>query len=381
MTVVFVGHFSPLDATLDEAASPAGNQVQRQIFKELGALTGEETYCYSMQPAPSWPRGRLIQRSRKEGRIQFIGYLNLPAIKHFIFALRLFFNLMQRPPRICMQYNSYLFENVSCLAYRLARRCPIIIFIQDIQAPAGNTFLSKSWFKRTVELTALHLAKLYNLIVPISAQIIADFHFPPHKCYVFQGGITAYAEALMSDPRQELEPIAVFAGALEPYNGIDRLVDKWLSSEIEHKLHIFGRGSLEKQISNAAEQHASIVYHGFQCEDVVIGWQRVALWNFCLRYSLGINQKYFFPSKFFNLLCSPGTVIANDFSELPTNLRNYIVLLRDDLGDLKEQLQEARSRASAEIIRERRELAISAHSWRSCVRQVIGKFSRHRDPT
>lgn len=373
MNAVFIGHFAPYSQARDQASSSAGNQVQRQIFRDFSDQCAPDvTACYVMTPQPFWPRGPLIVKSSIEGPIDFFGYLNLPILKHVIFALRLLTRIWVTRPQLCLQYNSYLFENLALLLYRLClRRSTVAIIIQDIHDFAGASLLSKRGIRAIFERASLSVAKRFDIIVPISSAIIKDFQLDVSKCFVFQGGITEFAVQVMRGQAQELEEIGVFAGGLEPHNGIDQLVDQWLASGVEQQLHVFGRGSLELHVEQAVLKSDRIVFHGFQPEHVVLDWQRKARWNFCLRYSLGLNQTYFFPSKFFNILCAPGAVVVNDFYALPDAVRDHLCIVKDDLSDLAASLLSAIDLSNPKSVDARREIVRSKHSWRSCIGQII----------
>ena len=369
----FIGHFSPSLQALEQGTSAAGNQVQLQIFQELSQQCGSESVvCFAMTPSPAWPRGPFISPSKQEDRITFVGYLNLPVLKHIVFAFRLFARLLIFQPQLCLQYNSYLFENIALLLYRrYSRDSALAIIIQDVHVAVGNPLLSKARLRSHSERVSLRFAKRFDIIVPISSAIITDFHLDPSKCTVFQGGVTEFAIKIMSGEESEINDMAVFAGGLEPHNGIDRLVDQWLAGGIPYQLHVFGRGSLEQHVRLAALKSDRIIFHGYRHEHVILSWQRRARWNFCLRYSLGLNQTYFFPSKFFNILCAPGAVVVNNFYALPKTVRDHVCVVNDDLSDLKVSLLAASHLSTRECADVRRKIVQSKHSWRSCIAQII----------
>lgn len=372
--MVFVGHFSPLSNSTGEASSTAGNQVQRQILKELGLRSGsEDVVTYSMVPMSAWPRGPLISRSLIEGPDVFPAYVNLPILKHMVFALRLLVKLIWNRPQLCLQYNSYLFENLTLLLYRLLRpSCGLVIFIQDIHVSPNAKLLSKSGLRSFSERVSLWLARRFNTIVPISEAIAKDFCMDRDKCFVFQGGVTDFALKLMqASEQQPLLDIAVFAGSLEPHNGIDRLVDRWIDCEVQWPLHIFGRGSLLEYVKLAAEGSERIVFHDFQPEDVILEWQSKARWNFCLRYSDGLDERYFFPSKLFNISCTSGVVIANDFQGIPDSLREHLCIVANDLSDLPASLATSIEPTQVEKAQMRHQLVMNQYSWGKCIEKII----------
>jgi glycosyltransferase involved in cell wall biosynthesis len=372
MKTVFIGHFSPTTNFGNPAASAAGDQVQRQIIKELQDHTCGDTIIYSMSPIPAWPRGELITRSQHENAVEYIGYLNAPVLKHLVFSVRLMMRLFRSRPALCIQYNSYFFENLILLLFRLFRpACFLATIIQDIHIEKGIFQISRRGLRSLSERLSLGLSRSFDLIVPISSSIITDFKFDPSRCFVFQGGITAFAAQLMYARQGPLADIGVFAGALEPYNGIDRLINQWLTCGIEHTLHVFGRGSLKNHVEQAAKCSDKIVFHGLQPEEIILQWQLKARWNFCLRYSEGLNQEYFFPSKLFNVVCAPGAVIGNDFYALPSSLREHMGIVSDDLSDLPSVLTHAAKISSLARLEERREIVKSKHNWRSCIDQIV----------
>ncbi len=372
MSTVFIGHLSPAADFGDLAVSAAGNQVQRQIIKELQDQTGGDVICYAMSPAPAWPRGGLISRSRHENSVEFIGYLNVPVLKHLVFSGRLLVRLIRSRPKLCLQYNSYFFENLILLLFRLLKPvCSLVIIIQDIHVERGVFLFSRRGLRSFSEWLSLGLSRFFDLVVPISSSIISDFRFDPARCFVFQGGFTAFAAQLKGDLQGSLADIGVFAGSLEPHNGIDRLVNQWLACRIEHTLHVFGRGSLQNLVELAAKRSRTIVFHGWQPEEIILQWQLKARWNFCLRYSQGLNQEYFFPSKLFNIMCAPGAVVGNDFHGLPAAFREYIGFVSDDLSDLPNVLAHAAKISSPARVAQRREIVKTEHSWQSCIDQII----------
>jgi len=371
---IFVGHFAPSCHAMDEASSAAGNQVQRQIIKELEFKCGAANVAsYSMAPSPAWPHGPLVSRSLVEGSVAYIGYINLPVIKHIEFAVRLLIAILRSRPQLCLQYNSYLFENIALVLVRLfLSKIALCICIQDIHVSPQVSIFSKRGLRSFSERASLWVARRFNIIVPISDSIIDDFHLDRSKCFVFQGGITDYAEKLMKQSELiPLQDIAVFAGALEPHNGIDLLVDQWITSKIEWPLHVFGRGSLHEHVSLAAEHTGKIVFHGFQPEHVVFKWQCKARWNFCLRYSLGLNERYFFPSKFFNIVCASGAVLTNDFHGIPVSLREHIIVISEDLSDLSDRLTETFELADQNMVVMRHEIVVDEFSWGTCIGKIL----------
>jgi hypothetical protein len=191
------------------------------------------------------------------------------------------------------------------------------------------------------------------------------------RAFVFIGGLTQFSDKI-SELESTIEEYAVYAGKLERYNGVDRLVRAWTEQKICRYLHVFGKGCLEGFLREQSINNKYIVFHGQRDESEVITWQSRARWN--LRYSDGINQDYFFPSKFFNICAADGLIIVNDFNGIPFELRETIAFVDDELSELSEIVGESHKIDASEASRQRRRILEKNHTWRSCINRIIERF-------
>lgn len=373
--LVFVGHFAPPSEALRPGSSIPGNEVQRTLVDQFRLQWGRDrVVACVMNPHPAWPRGPLFVRSKAQDGISFLGYMNLPVLKHIVFAISLFCFLVAKNVAIVCQYNSYLSENIAILIARSIKRFKCAAYIQDVFIVRGSTSIA-TIIRSMSERLSLRLLGAMDLVVGVSLAIRDDFKIPPSRFVLFQGAPTTIGYRLLPEPTGNLEPIAVFAGALEPYNGIDRLIKRWVTERQPWTLHVFGRGSWESAIRDAASAERNVVFHGLQPPATVIEFQKRASWSFCLRYSTGIDERYFFPSKFFDAGCAPGVLVTNDFFGVPDALRPYLAIVEDDLGDLRSVLE--RTSSSLEQRTEaRRALLQEKFSWQASVAEVLSRLVR-----
>jgi glycosyltransferase involved in cell wall biosynthesis len=373
--VIFVGAFNlEFDAT-NQASSPGGNQVQVRLIEELQmAFEQGKVHSFSLTPKRTWPFGPLISRSIRRDSYVFPGFINLSGLKRVLFSLRLFARLLRGRYDVVVKYNVTLSEALALSLVRsVSRKTFVCAIIQDVKLTKYN-----SWrLSGVLERCSLRLCSSFDFLVPISLAIASDFRFAPVKTMVFRGGITRQTEALAQGTGSPLEDVAVFAGGLEPHNGIDVLVNRWIRDGINLKLHVFGKGSLSGVVQAAAERCANIVFHGFRPEHEVVELQRRSAVNFCLRFAKNIDPRYFFPSKFVNVLCSPGAVAVNKFSGLPPELRHCVGILDDDLSNLTGVLSSRRPLSSIANYCERRKWVESNCQWRSVVEELRVRHSTY----
>ena len=366
--VFYVGKFSKTGAWQNKFSSAAGDLVQGQIISELKTLSPHQVTRYiAMEPNRIWPGSGLHIKGAKECGGEFISYINLPLIKNIIFATKIFGQCLRHKPDIVIQYNSYLFENIAILLYaRLsgAKTCQIL---QDIRI--GREF---TWLARQHDKIANLSLKRFDYVLPITEAISKKLGLDKHKYQVFSGGITNRGFELLGSAAKTVN-IAVFAGALERHNGIDKLISFWTNRFPELDLHIFGRGSLTSTVLRACDINPRLIYHGFLPQEEIMKWQKIAKFNFCLRYSDGIQEEYFFPSKFFDIACAPGLLIVNNFKNLPPFMKEcggvidtmdaiekYVLLPDEDLNKISTC---------------RRDAVLQNSSWHTVLKRIVDRLS------
>lgn len=280
----------------DFMISAAGHLVQKQIFDSN--LDGCEKRYIAMQSIPVWPKGPLYIKGSQRENGKFISYLNLPILRELIFSLFIMMHLGKF--NFVIQYNSYFFTNLVIVVFKKILNYKAIIILQDFRI--GRLFSKKDLLADKI---ASKLLKYFDGYVPITSKFIQYFKLDPNKSIVFPGAITLHGVKSLKDTQTtDLEIFSVYAGALEKHNGIKKLVDQWVKQDIKMPLHIFGRGSLEGYIRSF--QSDNIILHGFKSSEEVCSWQSKAKFNFCFRFSDGLDEEFFFPSKFFNLMCYKG---------------------------------------------------------------------------
>ena len=370
-TAIFVGAFSHPDSALDLGSSAAGDQVQAEILQLLGSfleLKGISLRAVALRPLQSWPRGPVWSKAMKAGCVGWPSFLNLPVLKQLSFSFSLAVKLILNKPKIVLFYNADLFSSAAVIIYRFVfRRVRVIGIVQDVLTYPGCSRAKSIGYS-----VALRLARSFDIIVPISQDIAEDFRINNERVVVFNGGLTRQAKWLRSQDTFSVDPrIAIFAGALESYNGIDRIIDKWPDSgDIE--LHIFGKGTYEGRIKELAARNRLVIFHGYCTEEVVSSWMCKAMINFCLRYPVGIETKYFFPSKFFNVMAAPGMPVVNRFYGLPFDAAKLCLVVNDSLANFLQSIEEVFRNCNLEDSRSSRlEWLADNADWSKVIRQVI----------
>jgi hypothetical protein len=329
---LFIGQFSDDVGSL--ASSAAGDIVQNQILNDIDNLdVTAECKFLSMAPNPCWPKGPIFKQGCKRPNGEFISYVNLPVIKSLFFSWKIFSVFVKFRPNVITQYNSYFFENIMLLLLKFMYDCNIVCIVQDIRVVGDFSLRAK-----INDTFSSLLLKYFSFTLPVSEALAQYLNLKKNRYNVFEGGVTRFGFEAIKEHQYSSE-YAVYAGALEKYNGVDKLIKAWCELNIQEELHIFGSGSLKEEIEELVRENKYVTFHGLVSQDEVLLWQKKAKFNFCLRYDKGLNQDFFFPSKFFNVSLCPGLLIFNDFNGLPSMMRNSPGFLGSDFSNIKNVLK------------------------------------------
>jgi hypothetical protein len=354
--VVFVCRFSKKNALDSIASSAAGDLVQQKIIIESKKILNDNFYYISMPPNQSWPKGDFFIKKQDDLDGTYVSYVNLPIVKNMCMMFWIFYYYFTLNPKIIFQYNSYFFENVAILSLSRLFGMKNFIIMQDYRN--GELF---SYFARIFDKTSNYLVKYFDLCIPVTQKFSNFLKIPKEKSIIFIGGITEPAQNMLEVDFFS-EDCAIFAGALEAHNGIDQILESWSKLDTRTILHVFGRGTFSQLVQSYSDDFENIVFHGFVKPEIVSDWQKKSKFNICLRYSIGIDQDYFFPSKFFNTACCYGLLIINDFNNKPDYFNFSCGLVKSDFSNLLEILNIDNFRIEKEAI-ERRQAITELNSW------------------
>lgn len=362
--ILFVAHCSIGDSSSNVFSSPAGDNVQKFMIQSIVNL-GYEVEVVSMEPMASWPKGPLIRCGVVSENRHSPMFLNIFIIKHLFFSFYILRLLLKKKYDFIFQYNSYLFENIVSVLFAKFYKLDTIMCLQDVKI--GSLF---SFFSIIQDVLSLNFAKKYKVIIAISKEVANLVQHKFNRVVVFQGGLTESGVKLMECREGSLDDIAVFAGSIERYNGVDRLIAFWKKHKVKTVLHVFGRGSIEEALKREAANCENIVFHGFRDENTILSYYVRSKFNLCFRYSDGIDERYFFPSKFFNLAAAPGLLLMNKFQNNP--FCEKYGAINDMSVDLLEMLN-----SSNDLILQSRQERISylkKHSdWSIIISEVLNK--------
>ncbi|GHX40368.1 glycosyl transferase family 1 [Vibrio cholerae] len=360
MSILFVGAFNDINKNMSSSSSCAGSKVQLEIIKALNELC-PEVKTLIMPEVQSWPKNKLFFKGSNQDGITFVPLLNFFLFKRFVFALYVFFYLWINNPYRVYFYNTNTSMNLLMYILRFIRRKQRkVLIIQDVHSPIRLRLTDVLKPRIVADYLGYKITRYsFDFFVPITQQVSDYLHLPKAKVYVWHGGITNFSNRVVSCSTCNF---AVFAGALTKYNGVDLLLEFWAKRSDSISLHVFGVGELNQLAIEYSKQYENIKYHGFQPPSIVSEYVAKAKINFCFRFSSGISQEFFFPSKLFDILMEKGFVVCNKFKNMPHDLKPYLLLIEDDFSNFTDIIDECFQKEVI-YIDERHSLLKSDYSW------------------
>lgn len=374
--VFFVGAFNS-GGLLKSEGSFAGAKVQLEIIQCLRNLY-PEVDAFAMQEVQTWPFNKLLIRNSEFNNVIFPTLINLKFFKSFVYALQVLVFALRNKPEVVFQYNSSFSLNL--LSYVLNMLgVKTVLVLQDINCKPNILWLSFLRPVKIFEIFGLKLAKVaFDIIVPVSDAIISEFSFENCNTIVWPGGVIDEVNpslVSLDKPSDLTGCFAAVAGTLNEYNGVYLLARTWCDQNIPFVLHIFGDGVDGPKIKELSKQHSNIEYHGRTAPELVKKYLQMSTFNFCLRYSIGIDQRFFFPSKFFDIFAHPGAVLVNDFYGIPEKAKGEIYILNEDLSNLSHLVSEIINECDRSNYINRVKLANNYFSWLTLFKEIHRKLN------
>jgi glycosyltransferase involved in cell wall biosynthesis len=369
--VAFVGAVIPDEPEYHGPAfNRAGQLFQRGLLDGLTAAGLPPDTVFSIQPIGAFPKVRRIWvpggRFALGGGIpvRLLPFVNIHPLKWLTAGIMTFGSVVRwswihrRRQRIVHLVNLTMPPALFVLlAARLTGAC-MLISVLDVFRP-GSLVPDTIYHRLDFALQRWLLPHFDGWMVV--SQAIAEDLVPGQRVCRIEGGIKAELFGEPPLPRPGGSPFRmVLAGGIEPYNGVDLLLEalRWLPADCE--IVLAGTGALTDDVVAAARRDRRVVYRGFLTLDEVLELYRSADLLLNLRVTKALDTRYFFPSKLMEYLASGVPVLSTCTGHVEEEYGAYVYLLRDETP---EALADAISTIRGVAPAERRALGLRAREY------------------
>lgn len=338
-----------IEAYYDKGKTPnyAANKYHQLLT--LGLVENGATVCaYSTLPVSRSTSSRKLVRWQKkvEGALvrQYISFVNLPGIKHAVFAAKSFFKALFAPKNTVVVYDVLVMAaSFGAVSAAKLRGIPCVGIVTDLPM-----FVDSNPKRNRINQRLIDMADGYVLLT----EQMDDVVNPSGKPYVVLEGHADIRMADVDRPRVTTEKRTVmYAGALYEKYGVAHLVESFMRiAEQNEELHLYGNGEYVEKLIKIAQEHPHVVYHGCCPNDRVVRAELEATLLVNPRTGEGEYTKYSFPSKTMEYIASGTPVLCAKLPGFPDEYDDYLYYFDESSEDgLAIALRKALDRSPAEL--------------------------------
>jgi glycosyltransferase involved in cell wall biosynthesis len=325
------------------AFSIAGHLFQRHALEALAEAGMPADVVLSLRPIPRFPASRRWwlrggrERVGDALEVALLPVLNVQPLKSLLAGLACCRRLVawaarrRGRSRVVLSFN--LNDPPGLFAYLGARLggSRVVGWILDLHQP-GQLVPDTLLRRLDLRLHRWLVPRLDGLVVVADA-IAHDF--APGRPYLrIEGGVDAArfaaAPARSTVEREPGRLRALFAGSLEPFNGVDLMLEAMRRVGDGVELQVAGRGSLEERVREAAAHDPRIRFLGMlPASDLPEAYRRADL-LLSVRPTRDLATRYYFPSKLMEYLASGCPTLSTCTGHVEEELGDLVFLLREE---------------------------------------------------
>lgn len=268
----------------------------------------------------------------------YIGYRNLPIIKHFI-VYRNTYNMIKRlhkyEPTVIV---CNVMDDILCYAaqaYARRHNAPIVGIATDVPGITSNANSGhgiKSFLSRIVTGLTLRSARSYDgyMFLAEAMNSYLNLHNKPY--IIIEGFADNQAKVFDAGVIEKSNPkVIMYAGGTHRQYGLPMLVDAFTSIQTnDWNLHIYGQGNYDTELRKVCEKDHRIKFWGLKPNAEIIRAQREATLLVNPRPTHEEFVKYSFPSKTMECMASGTPLLTTKIPSMPADYYDHVYLIEDE---------------------------------------------------
>ena len=329
-----------------DARGPAFNRAA-QLFQH-GLLSGLASAglptdtILSIELIPSFPAsrrlfGRAATMTTAEGwTVRQLPFINVQPLKWLTTGLVVFAALVgwtrRHPGRTRVIHVLNLSMPPGLFVWLAARLTRSRALVSVLDVTVGGGIVPDTLFRRFDFALHRWLLPRFDGVMVIARAIAEDFLPGRPVCFI-DGGIHPGRFPPPEPLRNSASPRpfrVILSGSLEPYNGVEVALEALTLLPGDFELVVAGNGSLTDKVREASRRDPRVVYAGFLDVDALVDVYRSADLLLNLRLTRAIDTRYFFPSKFMELLASGTPVLSTCTGHIEREYGPIVLLLHDE---------------------------------------------------
>ena len=376
MKILFCGTVVPESIEYQvKDISAAGNRFQNNMVCNLKTLGHEvETVSYVAMEIPKVLKDMLLEKDSfndSSGAKSHYIFRQNGGFKDTLLAVKkckeIVRNLISKYDLVLCYNVFYSFFFIPELAKRFQKKN--ILILADYSGPESYHSIKNKIYARM----QMQIMRQYNKVIGLSANIQKKLK-PGQKFLLMEGGIDEnfYNQFAEKSSQNEGKVIFMYSGLLSKVTGVDILLHAVLEmKEKSFELRISGKGDLEQQVCDAAENDERICYLGhMEYDEYIENLKKVDVLINPRNMELPENQNNF-PSKIMDYLATGKAILSSKF--IGWKKFEEGIIFYDNTDMLKHEMENFISgQYVREDIYEKNRQMASDYLWKNQLKRILG---------
>lgn len=348
MNICFVGSLVPTDVfdtiVLNSRQKPSNAPVnfERMLVKGL-AENNEKVTCISFPNMATYPNSGCIfwkkTRYQMDEGIEIIApsFINVIGIKQLLIYIKTFWNVHRflkerKETSYVISYSNYPpYSRAVRHACRSTQNGRAVLLMADLP-----TYMYANQKKRDIRQFLVTQMEHMNErdygkfdAYVLLTQYMSEAMGIEHKPSVVVEGF-ADLEQFDFQETKNVKPTVMYAGGLSQTYNIRLLVDAFMKTCGDYELWIFGSGTDEKYVIQAAEQDKRIQFFGKVSREELLHRMKQAHLLVSVKSADEGHTRYAFPSKILEYMTSGTPVITTRIPGIPVEYFDYLIPIENE---------------------------------------------------
>ncbi len=389
MKICVVGSLLPIqvfDDLVEKSKAKPSNAPEnfQMMFAKGFSQNKQELTVISFPTIAAYPKGPKFYFNKKcytldtGTDIRCPGFFNLPVLKQIGFFVKTYYHLKkwfkENPdePKSVILYSDYLFYATAArLACKKEKNTQCILLMTDLPTFAfvpHKKSLASTLVCKMDDIREKNYTKFDSYIM--LTKHMAEKMGVQDKPYIVVEGFSD-PESYEFEQKKSDKKVLMYCGALSDVYNITTLLEAFQLTEIDAELWLFGSGTREKEVKEAAEKDSRIKFFGKVTREELLHRQKEAHVLVSIKSSDDDFTKYAFPSKILEYMTAGTAVLSTRIGGIPDEYFEYIYTIEnEDVKAISAKIEEILNLPIEELEEKGKKGQVFAIEKKNCQKQT-----------
>jgi len=359
MKVCMVGSLLPIkvfDDLVEKSKAKPSNAPEnfQMMFAKGFAQNKQNLTVISFPTIATYPKGPGFYFNKRNYTldigtdIRCPGFFNLPILKQIGFFVKTYFHLKKwfkespEEAKRVIVYSDYLFYATAArLACKKEKNAECVLLMTDLPTFAfvpHKKSLASTLVCKMDDIREKNYTKFDSYIL-LTKHMARKMNVEEKPGIVVEG--FSDPESYEFEQKKADKKVLMYCGALSDVYNITALLEAFQLCKIDAELWIFGSGTRENEVEQAAEKDSRIKFFGKVSREELLHCQKKAHLLVSIKSSDDEFTKYAFPSKILEYMTAGTAVLSTKIGGIPDEYYDYIYTIEnEDVNAISVKIEE-----------------------------------------